>query len=190
VARGAAAAPGATGALVQQALLGEPGHPAAARHAAALLAAAGAGAARSPMAALHGPPAGARPGSTPYRPASRVQEHPESCCCACLDAARARQLRRRHTARCPDSAPSHGAAAWTHVARKERRLPGALNAVADAAGALELNRKAHAAGVVAGMAAAAGGADGRAPGGAAAHAARTLQAALDARGPPAVLHAQ
>jgi hypothetical protein len=98
VGRGAAVAPGATGALVQQALLGEPGpgHPAAARHAAALLAAAGAGAARSPMAALPGPPAGARPGCIPYRPASRVQARPESCCRACPAAAWARQLRRRH----------------------------------------------------------------------------------------------
>ncbi len=58
--RGAAAAPGATEALVQQALTGEPGpgHPAAARHAAALLAAAESGRARSPMAALLGPPSG------------------------------------------------------------------------------------------------------------------------------------
>jgi hypothetical protein len=89
-----------------------------------------------------------------------------------------------------DSAPSRRAAAWSRVARKARRPPDSLNAGAAGAGALALNRKAHAAGVVAGMAAAAGGGEGRAPGGAAAHAARALQAALDARGPPAVLHAQ
>ena len=59
VARGAAGAPGATEALVQQALAGEPGHPAAERHAASLLAAAEAGRARSAMSALPGPPSGA-----------------------------------------------------------------------------------------------------------------------------------
>ncbi|KAK9840723.1 hypothetical protein WJX81_000166 [Elliptochloris bilobata] len=111
VARGAAAAPGVTEALLQQALTGQPGHPAAGRHAAELLAAADSGRARSPMAALPGPPSGA----------------------------------------------------------------------------LALNRKARASGVVAGMAMAAKASQ-RAPAGVAEQAARSLQAALDARSPAAVLH--
>ena len=60
------------------------------------------------------------------------------------------------------------------------------------AGALALNRKAHASGVVAGMTMAAGapGSADRSPASVAAQAARALQAALDERASPAVLREQ
>lgn len=171
VARGAAGAPGVTEALVQQALAGEPGHPAAERHAASLLAAAEAGRARSAMCALPGPPSGALQTLNP--------EPMQSAACA---------LFLLHTLSCPRLCgllPKQGCA-WedSHCGCP---MSVVISGAAFWAGALALNRKARASGVVAGMALAAQGLEG-APASAAGQAAAALQAALDERAPCAILH--